>query len=73
MSLEEEGIIEKYNNIHRTAAFNGSIFICKEMRASSNKFIYKARSKALRAFFLCAGHGTVLTGESPVTGSYRQV
>ena len=24
-------------------------------------------------FFLCAGHGIVLTGESPVTGIYRQV
>ena len=24
-------------------------------------------------FFMCAGHGTVLTGESPVTGIYRQV
>ena len=25
------------------------------------------------AFLLCAGHGTNLTGESPVTGIYRQV
>ena len=24
-------------------------------------------------FFLCAGHGTILAGESPVTGGYRQV
>jgi len=24
-------------------------------------------------FFLCAEHGTNLTGESPVTGIYRQV
>ena len=24
-------------------------------------------------FFQCAGHGTILAGESPVTGIYRQV
>ena len=27
----------------------------------------------LSRFLLCAGHGTNLTGESPVTGIYRQV
>ena len=26
-----------------------------------------------KAFFMCVGHDTNLTGESPVTGSYRQV
>ena len=25
------------------------------------------------SFFVCVGHDTNLTGESPVTGSYRQV
>jgi len=25
------------------------------------------------SFSMCAGHGTILAGESPATGSYRQV
>jgi hypothetical protein len=31
------------------------------------------KGPADRSFYQCAGHGTVLTGESPVTGIYRQV
>jgi len=26
-----------------------------------------------KQFFWCAGHGTILAGESPATGIYRQV
>ena len=35
--------------------------------------IKKASGEIRRSFFLCAEHGTNLTGESPVTGIYRQV
>ena len=31
------------------------------------------RTIASPVFFMCAGHGTILAGESPATGIYRQV
>ena len=29
--------------------------------------------KTRPALFMCAGHGTILAGERPATGGYRQV
>jgi len=33
----------------------------------------RLKNGKISLFFVCAGHGTILAGESPATGIYRQV